>query len=93
MELKDVKVTYTEEFIKEQLKNGICEFKYRKKDGSERSARGTRKSDVLKENGITPAPEDDWNILPHTRLEQTLNFAAKNISKKTIIDFFRGNNK
>ena len=49
--------------------------------------------DVLKENGITPAPEDDWNILPHTRLEQTLNFAVKNISKKTIIDFFRGNNK
>ena len=49
--------------------------------------------DILKENGITPAPEEDWNILPHTRLEQTLNFAAKNISKKTIIDFFRGNNK
>ena len=55
MELKDVKVTYTEEFIKEKLKNGICEFKYRKKDGSERSARGTRKSDVLKENGAEPS--------------------------------------
>lgn len=55
MELKDIKVSYTEEYIKEQLKNGICEFKYRKKDGSERIARGTRKSDILKENAAEPS--------------------------------------
>ena len=55
MELNDIKVTYTEEYIKEQLKNGVCEFKYRKKDGSERTARGTRKVDVLKENGVEPS--------------------------------------
>ncbi len=49
--------------------------------------------EVLREKGITPAPEEEWNILPHTRLSQTLSFATKNISKKTIIDFLRGNNK
>ncbi len=49
--------------------------------------------EVLNEMGITAAHESEWNILPHTRLSQTLNFATKNISKKTIIDFLRGNNK
>lgn len=49
--------------------------------------------EVLGEMGITPAPEGEWNILPHTRLEQTLGFVKNNIAKKTIIDFFRGNNK
>lgn len=49
--------------------------------------------EVLGEMGIVPAPEEEWNILPHTRLSQTLSFATKNISKKTIVDFFRGNNK
>lgn len=49
--------------------------------------------EVLNEMGITAADESEWNILPHTRLSQTLSFAAKNISKKTVIDFLRGNNK
>lgn len=49
--------------------------------------------EILREMGITPAPEEEWNILPHTRLSQTLSFASKSLSKKTIIDFFRGNNK
>jgi N-acetyl-beta-hexosaminidase len=47
--------------------------------------------EVLNEMGITAAPEKEWNILPHTRLSQTLGFAAKNITKRTIIQFFRGN--
>lgn len=49
--------------------------------------------EILREKGVTPAPEEEWNILPHTRLSQTVGFAVKNISKKTIVDFFRGNNK
>ena len=49
--------------------------------------------EILKEMGITPAPESQWNILPHTRLGQTLAFAKDNLAKKAILDFFRGNNK
>lgn len=49
--------------------------------------------EIIKEKGIIPACEDEWNILPHTRLEQTLGFVTKNISKKSILDFLRGNNK
>ena len=49
--------------------------------------------EVLNEYGITAAHESEWNILPHKRLSQTVGFATKNISKKTVIDFLRGNNK
>jgi hypothetical protein len=52
MELHDVKVNYSEEFIKENLAKGIVEFKYRKVDGSERTARGTRNFDKLNEFGV-----------------------------------------
>ncbi len=49
--------------------------------------------EILRERGITPAPEGDWNILPHTRLGQTLGFVKNNITKKMIVDFFKGANK
>ncbi len=49
--------------------------------------------EILREKGITPATEEEWNILPHTRLEQTLGFVKNNLTKKVITDFFRGSNK
>lgn len=39
------------ETLKERLKNGVVEFTYTKKDGSERNARGTTKVDIITENG------------------------------------------
>ena len=49
--------------------------------------------DILKEMGVTPAQESEWNILPHTRLEQTLGFVKNNVSKQVIKEFFRGKKK
>ncbi len=45
--------------------------------------------DILKEYGIYSAKESEWNILPHKKLSQTLNFAVKNISPKTVKEFFK----
>ena len=49
--------------------------------------------DILKEMGVTPAQESEWNILPYTRLEQTLGFVKNNISKQVVKEFFRGKKK
>ena len=47
MELSDFKVVYTEEAIKERLASGDIHFTYRKKDGTEREAYGTRNTDII----------------------------------------------
>ena len=47
MELSDFKVVYTEEAIKERLSSGDVHFTYRKKDGTEREAYGTRNLDII----------------------------------------------
>ena len=39
------------ETLKERLKNGVVEFTYTKKDGSERTARGTTKVDIITADG------------------------------------------
>ncbi len=44
--------------------------------------------EILGEFGITPAPEEEWNILPHNRLSQTMDFVKNNISKEAIMQFF-----
>ncbi len=46
--------------------------------------------EILGEAGITPAPEEEWNILPHNRLSQTMDFVFNNISKEAILNFFSG---
>ena len=55
MELKDVKVIYTEEAIKNRLASGDVHFTYRKKDGSEREAYGTRNTTIITEHNATPS--------------------------------------
>jgi hypothetical protein len=55
MELKDVKVTYTEEAIKNRLASGDVHFTYRKKDGTEREAYGTRNTDIITINDAMPS--------------------------------------
>ena len=55
MELKDVKVTYTEEAIKNRLASGDVHFTYRKKDGTEREAYGTRNTDIVTINDAMPS--------------------------------------
>ncbi len=45
--------------------------------------------DILKECGIYSAEENEWNILPHKKLSQTIGFAVKNLTAKTIKDFFK----
>ena len=44
----------TREQIVLVLNSGVCSFKYTKKDGSERVAKGTRNPDVVRENDATP---------------------------------------
>lgn len=55
MELKDVKVIYAEEAIKNRLATGDVHFTYRKKDGTEREAYGTRNSTIITEHNATPS--------------------------------------
>ena len=55
MELKDVKVIYTEEAIKNRLASGDVHFTYRKKDGTEREAYGTRNTTIITEHNATPS--------------------------------------
>ena len=55
MELKDVKVVYTEEAIKNRLASGDVHFTYRKKDGTEREAYGTRNTGIITEHNATPS--------------------------------------
>ena len=52
MELSDFKIT--EEAIKEVLASGDVYFTYRKKDGTEREAYGTRNTAIIKDNNATP---------------------------------------
>ena len=44
----------TTEQIKEELARGVVNFKYTKKDGSERTASGTRNIDFIKTQGAEP---------------------------------------
>lgn len=55
MELSDFKVVYTEETIKERLSLGNVHFTYRKKDGTEREAYGTRNLDIITRHGAMPS--------------------------------------
>lgn len=55
MELNDFKVVYTEEAIKNRLASGDVHFTYRKKDGSEREAYGTRNTDIITLNDAMPS--------------------------------------
>lgn len=55
MELNDFKVVYTEEAIKERLASGDVHFTYRKKDGTEREAYGTRNTDIITVNDAMPS--------------------------------------
>ena len=55
MELSDFKVVYTEEVIKERLSSGDVHFTYRKKDGTEREAYGTRNIDIITQQGAIPS--------------------------------------
>lgn len=65
------------------LKNGVVTFQYRKKDGSIRTANGTTKSDIVKENyrfaggtgpkayGFTSywdVEKEDWRCFADSRL-------------------------
>ena len=53
MELSDFNIT--EESIKEVLASGDVYFTYRKKDGTEREAYGTRNTGIIKDHNATPA--------------------------------------
>ena len=44
----------TTEQIKERLAQGVCSFKYTKKDGSERIASGTRHAEFIRTQGAEP---------------------------------------
>ena len=55
MELSDFKVVYTEEAIKERLSSGDVHFTYRKKDGTEREAYGTRNLDIITRHCAIPS--------------------------------------
>lgn len=55
MELSDFKVVYTEEAIKNRLASGDVHFTYRKKDGTEREAYGTRNTDIITLNDAMPS--------------------------------------
>ena len=52
MELSDFNIT--EESIKEVLASGDVYFTYRKKDGTEREAYGTRNTGIIKDHNATP---------------------------------------
>ena len=52
MELSDFNIT--EESIKEVLASGAVYFTYRKKDGTERGAYGTRNTGIIKDHNATP---------------------------------------
>ena len=55
MELSDFNVVYTEEIIKERLASGDVHFTYRKKDGTEREAYGTRNLDIITRQDAMPS--------------------------------------
>lgn len=55
MELNDFKIVYTEELIKEKLASGDVHFTYRKTDGTEREAYGTRNTGIIKDYNATPS--------------------------------------
>lgn len=52
MELSDFNIT--EEAIKEVLASGDVYFTYRKKDGTEREAYGTRNTRIIEDHNATP---------------------------------------
>lgn len=52
----------TVEELKEQLKQGIVEFSYTKKDGSTRLAHGTTKTEILKEYNAEPKGTADKQL-------------------------------
>jgi hypothetical protein len=52
----------TLENLKEQLKNGIVEFSYTKKDGSIRLAHGTTNLDIIKEYNAEPKGASDRQL-------------------------------
>ena len=52
MELSDFNIT--EESIKEVLASGDVYFTYKKKDGTEREAYGTRNTGIIKDHNATP---------------------------------------
>lgn len=52
MELSDLNIT--EEAIKEVLASGDVYFTYRKKDGTEREAHGTRNTGIITDHNATP---------------------------------------
>jgi hypothetical protein len=53
----------TVEELKEQLKQGIVEFSYTKKDGSIRLAHGTTKTEIIKEYNAEPKGTSDTKSL------------------------------
>ena len=55
MELSKFNLVYTEEEIKERLASGGVHFIYRKKDGTEREAYGTRNLDIIAGNDAMPS--------------------------------------
>ena len=55
MELSVFNLAYTEEEIKERLASGGVHFTYRKKDGTEREAYGTRNLDIIAGNDAMPS--------------------------------------
>ena len=44
--------------------------------------------DILKGMGITPAPKEDWDILPQSRLKETVDFFSNTLSKSAVKQFF-----
>ena len=55
MELSVFNLVHTEEEIKERLASGGVHFTYRKKDGTEREAYGTRNIDIIAGNDAIPS--------------------------------------
>ena len=43
---------------------------------------------ILKGMGITPAPKEDWDILPQSRLKETVGFFSNTLSKSAVKQFF-----
>ncbi len=45
--------------------------------------------DILKGMGHTPAPKSDWNVAPHTRVNETVGFFTNFVTPTIIKDFFK----
>ena len=48
-----------------------------------------RAYDILKGMGIVPAPKEDWDVLPQSRLKETIGFFSNTLSKAAIKQFFK----